>query len=86
MEKKIHLSLCQGTSCPFNNSKTVFEKIKDYLRGNNLENRVEFSNAQCCGKCNNGLKMEIDGNQLHAVNSDNVSTLLDLCLQTNYYC
>lgn len=86
MEKKIQLSLCQGTACPFNGSKTVFEKIKDYLRGNNLENRVEFSNARCCGKCSNGLKLAIDGNELHAVDSENINTLLDLCLVPNYYC
>lgn len=54
------ISVCCGMSCCFNESYDIFDSIEEFIKNNDLENRVELSESRCKSLCNEGVIVRID--------------------------
>ena len=75
--KKHEIIVCMGSSCFARGNKATLQKIKDYLKRNNLEEKVVFKGNRCFDKCGKGPNLMIDDKMFHQVSEDNVDTILD---------
>ncbi len=75
--KKHEIIVCMGSSCFARGNKATLQKIKDYLKRNNLEEKVVFKGNRCFDKCGKGPNLMIDDKMFHQVSEDNVETILD---------
>lgn len=75
--KKHEIIVCMGSSCFARGNKATLQKIKDYLKRNNLEEKVVFKGNRCFDKCGKGPNLMIDDKMFHQVTEDNVETILD---------
>lgn len=51
--------------------------IKDYLKNNNLQDKVSFSGARCMGQCSNGPNLIINGNHTREVTLASIEKILE---------
>lgn len=75
--KQHEIIICMGSSCFARGNKATLQKIKDYLKKNNIEEKVLFKGHRCFDKCGKGPNLMIDGKVFHQVNAENVDTILD---------
>jgi NADH:ubiquinone oxidoreductase subunit E len=75
--KKHEIIVCMGSSCFARGNKATLQKIKDYLKLNNLEEKVVFKGNRCFDKCGKGPNLMIDDKMFHQVSEENVETILD---------
>lgn len=71
------MQICMGSSCFSRGNKDVVMFIKDYLRTNHLEDRVDFKGARCMGHCSNGPNLIIDGVSAEGVTLSKIESILE---------
>lgn len=74
---KKEIVICLGSSCFSRGSKKTVQIIKDYIKENQLEDKVYFHGNHCNGNCENGPILKIDDKEYQHVSADNVVYLLD---------
>ncbi|HEX2975828.1 MAG TPA: (2Fe-2S) ferredoxin domain-containing protein [Bacteroidales bacterium] len=77
MARKIEMQICMGSSCFSRGNKDVVMFIKEYLRSNHLEDRVDFKGARCMGHCSNGPNLIIDGVSTEGVTLSKIESILE---------
>lgn len=78
---KIEIVICLGSSCFSRGSKKTVQLIKDYIKNNQLEDKVYFHGNHCSGNCANGPIIKINNKEYENVSSDNIIELLDSILK-----
>jgi len=58
----LEVNVCFGTSCFLKGSQKVLQGVLDYLRANELENRVNVSASFCFEQCDRGPTVKIGDN------------------------
>ena len=74
---KKDIVICLGSSCFSRGSKQTVQMIKDYLKSNQLEDKVFFHGNHCYGNCEHGPIIKVDGKEFKNVGPENVIYLLD---------
>ncbi len=76
-ERLTELTICLGSSCFARGNKQALTVIKDYLKRNELEDKVHFKGNHCFGKCNKGPVLQIDERIIEGVTVENLPGILD---------
>ncbi len=74
---KKEIVICLGSSCFSRGSKKTVQLIKDYIKINQLEDKVFFHGNHCSDNCANGPIIKIDNKEYQNVSPDNIVYLLD---------
>ena len=74
---KKEIIICLGSSCFSRGNKKTVQLIKDYIKNNQLEDKVFFHGNHCSGNCENGPIIKIDNKEYQNVSPDNIIYLLD---------
>lgn len=64
--KPVEVVFCMGSSCFSRGNGKTLAFIQNYLKDNQLENRVNLKGVLCEGKCQNGPNITINGTLYHA--------------------
>jgi NADH:ubiquinone oxidoreductase subunit E len=66
--EKHEISICMGSSCFARGNKATLQKIKSYLKKNDIENQVIFKGNRCFDQCGKGPNLKIDDKMFHQIN------------------
>ncbi|MGE5354218.1 MAG: (2Fe-2S) ferredoxin domain-containing protein [Acidobacteriota bacterium] len=72
--------ICMGSSCFSRGNNKNLEVIKEFLRANNLNLKVEISGNLCEDKCNKGPNVRINGKLYSFVDPSSLVELLNYVL------
>jgi len=76
-DAKIQIVICLGSSCFSRGNRETLEVIKEYLKSNNIEDKVAFKGQLCSESCNKGPVIWIDNQKYEAVTPTNVLPILN---------
>jgi NADH:ubiquinone oxidoreductase subunit E len=73
LRRKIYMNIyvCVGSSCHLKGSYNIVNLMREALKDNNLEDKVNLSASFCLGKCTDGVTMKIDDEIVCGVSNDN---------------
>ncbi len=77
MEEKIEITICLGSSCFARGNSSNLKFIQDYLKQNNLTDKVTFKGQLCSKLCNEGPIIIINGTVYKKVNKIVLEDILD---------
>ena len=66
-----------GSSCHLKGSYDVLQGIKEAIEVHNLGDKVELEASFCLGNCSNGVSMQIDGEPVYNVTSENIENIFN---------
>lgn len=64
MSNKVEIVICLGSSCFARGNKSLLKVITQYIKDNNIQDRVNFYGGHCFGNCADGPILKID-NAIH---------------------
>ncbi len=79
--KKTELKICLGSACHTKGSSEFVEIIQDWLKKNDLEDRIRFTGTLCLGKCREGINVLVDEQIYSSLNNKNIYRFLTELLQ-----
>ena len=56
------VTVCIGSYCHLKGSKQVVDILRNKIRENHLEERVELAGTFCMGNCKDDVSVTVDGN------------------------
>jgi hypothetical protein len=74
--RRIHVGICMGSSCFCRGNNHTVAAIKNFIAGQQLEDRVVLEGHLCQGQCNHGPNILIDGESHQHTNAIAVLKLL----------
>ena len=77
MALRIEMQICLGSSCFSRGNKDVVMFIKEYLKKNHLDDKVNFRGARCMGHCSNGPSLNINGVTMEGVTISKIESILE---------
>ncbi|MBQ9254487.1 MAG: (2Fe-2S) ferredoxin domain-containing protein [Bacteroidales bacterium] len=77
MEEKVNITICLGSSCFAHGNNVNLKFIKDYLKDNNLMDKVNFKGELCNKLCNEGPVVVIDNVTYKGINKMQLEQVLD---------
>jgi len=79
--KEVTLEICFGTSCFLRGAQGLYKDLMNYIRENNLNDKVEFK-ATFCGKhCKQGPVLNVNGKLLEHCTFDNAKAEIQAVLK-----
>jgi len=79
--KEVTLEICFGTSCFLRGAQGLYKDLMNYIRENNLNDKVEFK-ATFCGKhCKMGPVLNVNGKLLEHCTFDNAKAEIQTALK-----
>ena len=66
------ITVCIGSSCHIKGSRQVVESLQDFIKENNLGDKVELGGTFCMGKCQLGVCVTVD-DEFHSVTPETVA-------------
>ncbi|HPD95665.1 MAG: (2Fe-2S) ferredoxin domain-containing protein [Bacteroidales bacterium] len=75
--QKIQIVICLGSSCFSRGNRETLEVIKQYIKDNNLGDKVFFRGRLCSESCNKGPIVWIDETKYEAVTPHNIVSILN---------
>ena len=77
---KIHIKICNGTSCYLNGSQAVIDRIKEETRlepGDTAKDGIiSYEIVSCMGGCNHGPVISVNGEYYTNIQADQIPVLL----------
>jgi NADH-quinone oxidoreductase subunit G len=70
------VKVCVGTSCYLRGARNVLRRINDEIEEHGLAEAVELSAAFCFEQCDRGPNVQINGQEFHGVQEEDVPGLL----------
>ena len=66
------IAVCMGSSCHVKGSKPVVELLKEKIKENGLEDKVNLTGTICLGQCSSGgVNMKIDDEIVTGITREN---------------
>jgi NADH:ubiquinone oxidoreductase subunit E len=75
LNKKI-IKLCHGSSCFSRGNKELVGVIQQFIRSNNIEDKVAFSGDHCFEICSEGPNIRINGKLFQHISLENIKDIL----------
>lgn len=76
----MNIYVCVGSSCHLKGSYDIVNLIREALKDNNLEDKVNLSASFCLGKCTDGVTIKIDDDIICGVSKENFSSIFSECV------
>lgn len=76
MKDKIDLQICLGSSCFSRGNKKIVKLVEEYIKLNNLANRVYFHGGHCFSKCEKGPTLFANGIYYHNLTEETIEEVL----------
>jgi NADH:ubiquinone oxidoreductase subunit E len=77
MEEKINITICLGSSCFARGNNKNLEFVQEYLKENNLTDKVNFKGQLCSKLCNEGPVIIINNKTYKEVNKAKLIEILN---------
>ena len=77
MEEKREIVICLGSSCFARGNNKNLEFIQEYLKVNNLKEKITFKGQLCSQQCSKGPVVIIDGEMYTDVNKTKLMEILN---------
>lgn len=77
MEDRIDLQICLGSSCFSRGNKKIVKLIEEYIKLNNLANKVYFHGGHCFSKCEKGPTLLAQGEYYHNLTEETIEEVLN---------
>ena len=77
MEEKREIVICLGSSCFARGNNKNLEFIQEYLKVNNLKEKITFKGQLCSQQCSKGPVVIIDGEMFTDVNKTKLMEILN---------
>jgi NADH:ubiquinone oxidoreductase subunit E len=77
MAHKIEMHICLGSSCFSRGNKDVVQYIKEYIRKNQLEDKLIFKGSRCMNHCNNGPNIRINNEVIEGISVSTIESILE---------
>ncbi|MDX9846970.1 MAG: (2Fe-2S) ferredoxin domain-containing protein [Tenuifilaceae bacterium] len=61
MSERVEVVICLGSSCFARGNKSLLKTITQYIKDNNLQERINFHGGHCFGYCAEGPILRVDG-------------------------
>ncbi|TKG90467.1 (2Fe-2S) ferredoxin domain-containing protein [Puteibacter caeruleilacunae] len=74
---RVKIEICLGSSCFARGNDKLLPVIKQYIKANSLEEKVDFRGELCTGLCRKEPHIKINGEVLYGINTTNIATILD---------
>ena len=66
------IEVCLGSSCHVKGGQQILQLLKENIRKNNIEDKVELGGTVCLGECKSaGVNMKIDGKVVTGITEKN---------------
>ena len=70
------VAVCMGSSCHVKGSKPIVELLKEKIKENGLEDKVNLTGTICLGQCSSGgVNMKIDDEIVTGITRENFDSL-----------
>ncbi|MDR2729911.1 MAG: [FeFe] hydrogenase, group A [Treponema sp.] len=80
-EKAVSLEICFGTSCFLRGSQALYKDLMNYIRENQLDDKIEFKAIFCGKQCKKGPVLHVNGKTLERCTFDNAKAEIQKTLQ-----
>lgn len=60
MSNKVEVVICLGSSCFARGNKSLLKVITQYIKDNNIKDRVNFHGGHCFGNCADGPILKVN--------------------------
>ncbi|MDX9770139.1 MAG: (2Fe-2S) ferredoxin domain-containing protein [Tenuifilaceae bacterium] len=61
MSEKVEVVICLGSSCFARGNKGLLKTISQYIKDNNIQERINFHGGHCFGNCAEGPILKVAG-------------------------
>ncbi|HCY00416.1 MAG TPA: NADH:ubiquinone oxidoreductase [Bacteroidales bacterium] len=65
MSERVEFEVCLGSSCFSRGNKNILKTIEDFIKENNLSEKVNLNGSHCLGNCVKGPNIKVNG-KLHS--------------------
>jgi NADH:ubiquinone oxidoreductase subunit E len=80
--KIIEIVICLGSSCFARGNKKTMQIIQQFIKDNELEDKVNFKGNHCFGKCHNGPVIKVNDNFYEGIGDHDIIDILENELST----
>lgn len=77
MARTSEMQICLGSSCFSRGNKDIISFIRDYLKKNHLDDRVNFRGSRCMGNCSKGPNLKVNERTYGEVTLSNIEEILE---------
>lgn len=75
------VEICVGSSCHIKGAYQVIDKLQEFVRQNNLEERVLLKACFCMGRCGAGVSVRVDGERVVFLTPESCGAFTDELLE-----
>lgn len=79
----MEIRVCIGSSCHLRGSYDIINFMKESIKDNSLDDKVNLAAAFCLGKCGNGVSIKVDEQVICGVTTDNFKEIFDTYVLSN---
>ncbi len=76
MENRTEINICLGSSCFSRGNKNTVRIIDEWLKKNNLRDKVYYHGSHCFATCDKGPMLKINDQIYHGVDSEKAIEIL----------
>ncbi len=76
------VEVCVGSSCHQKGSYEVIQALQEFIKTENLEEKVELKAKFCLGECMQGVSMRVDGKPVLNANPQNIQEIIENEIKT----
>ena len=73
----MEIYVCIGSSCHLKGSYDIIELLKQNIKLNNLENKIDMKASFCLGKCTSGVTIKVDDEIITGVSKENFNEVFN---------
>lgn len=70
------ITVCIGSSCHIKGSRQVVERLENFIKSNQLNDKVELCGTFCMGNCQQGVCVTVD-DVFYSVTPETVTEFFD---------
>lgn len=77
----MEIKICIGSACHLKGSYDVIRKCQDYIKENELTEKIELKSAFCLGRCSEAVSVQVDASEIFSISPDTADSFMKLMHQ-----